>query len=95
MSKLKYIFISGGVISGIGKELPPHPSRIFSIFRISCHPVKFEGYLNIDAGTINLSSMEIRFSVKMVLRPIWTLEHMRNSRAKHEQGQLRDHGTSV
>ena len=53
-NKTKYIFVSGGVISGIGKG-----TTVASIgfllksagYNIS--PLKFENYLNIDAGTIN------------------------------------------
>ena len=52
--KTKYIFVSGGVISGIGKGTTAASigfllkSRGFKIA-----PLKFENYLNIDAGTIN------------------------------------------
>ena len=54
MSKLKYIFISGGVISGIGKGITS--ASIAYLLQSSGYkiaPIKFEGYLNIDAGTIN------------------------------------------
>lgn len=54
MTKLKYIFISGGVISGIGKGTTAASIGLLlksSGYRVS--PIKFEGYLNIDAGTIN------------------------------------------
>ena len=49
----KYIFISGGVISGIGKGITT--SSIAAIlqskgFKVS--PVKIDMYLNVDAGTI-------------------------------------------
>lgn len=51
---IKYIFISGGVISGIGKGIT---SASISYLLQSCGytvvPLKFENYLNIDAGTIN------------------------------------------
>lgn len=50
----KYIFVSGGVISGIGKGLTA--SSIALLLKSSGYkvaPIKFEGYLNIDAGTIN------------------------------------------
>ncbi len=50
----KYIFVSGGVISGIGKGTTV-ASIAFLLksrsFRVS--PIKFENYLNMDAGTIN------------------------------------------
>lgn len=52
--KIKYIFISGGVISGLGKGITA-ASISFLLqslgFRIT--PVKCENYLNVDAGTIN------------------------------------------
>ncbi len=53
MSDTKYIFISGGVISGIGKGITT--SSLAAIlqskgFKVS--PVKIDMYLNIDAGTI-------------------------------------------
>ncbi|MCL4418534.1 CTP synthase [Patescibacteria group bacterium] len=53
-NKTKYIFVSGGVISGIGKGTTA-ASIAFLLksagFRVA--PIKFENYLNIDAGTIN------------------------------------------
>jgi len=51
---MKYIFVSGGVISGIGKG-----TTTASIALLLKHagykvaPIKFENYLNMDAGTIN------------------------------------------
>jgi len=54
MANTKYIFISGGVISGIGKGIT---SASISLLLQSCGfkvaPIKFENYLNVDAGTIN------------------------------------------
>ncbi|MBI2028580.1 MAG: CTP synthase [Candidatus Levybacteria bacterium] len=50
----KYIFVSGGVISGIGKGTSAASIALLlksSGLRVA--PIKFEGYLNIDAGTIN------------------------------------------
>src|SRR3990167_5793920 len=52
--RTKYIFVSGGVISGIGKGTTV-ASIAFLLkqagYRVT--PLKFENYLNIDAGTIN------------------------------------------
>ena len=51
---MKYIFISGGVISGIGKGITVASISLLlkqSGYRVA--PLKFENYLNIDAGTIN------------------------------------------
>lgn len=52
--RTKYIFISGGVISGIGKGLTSASIAYLlksAGYRVA--PIKLEGYLNIDAGTIN------------------------------------------
>lgn len=50
----KYIFVSGGVISGIGKGLTS-ASIAFLLKQagFTVAPIKFENYLNLDAGTIN------------------------------------------
>ncbi len=54
MSRLKYIFISGGVISGIGKGTTAASiALLLKSAGYSITPIKFENYLNIDAGTIN------------------------------------------
>lgn len=54
MKKLKYIFVSGGVISGIGKGITAASiSLLLKSSGYKVAPIKFEGYLNIDAGTIN------------------------------------------
>lgn len=52
--KTKYIFVSGGVISGIGKGTTAASIGYLlksAGFRVA--PIKLEGYLNMDAGTIN------------------------------------------
>lgn len=52
--RLKYIFVSGGVISGIGKGTTTASITLLlklAGYRVS--PIKFENYLNMDAGTIN------------------------------------------
>ena len=54
MSSTKYIFISGGVISGLGKGVTSASlgvllkSRGYKVTAIKC-----ESYLNVDSGTIN------------------------------------------
>lgn len=53
-SNRKYIFVSGGVISGIGKGITVASIALLlkqSNFKVA--PIKFENYLNYDAGTIN------------------------------------------
>ncbi|MHA1973189.1 MAG: glutamine hydrolyzing CTP synthase [Candidatus Hodarchaeales archaeon] len=50
----KYIVITGGVMSGLGKGLlAASLSKLLSSSGFSVTPLKFDGYLNIDAGTIN------------------------------------------
>lgn len=51
---VKYIFVSGGVISGVGKGITTASIALLlksAGFRVT--PVKCENYLNLDAGTIN------------------------------------------
>ncbi len=53
-NKTKYIFVSGGVISGIGKGITT--ASIASLLKSAGYevaPIKFENYLNLDSGTIN------------------------------------------
>lgn len=52
--RTKYIFVSGGVISGIGKGTTAASIALLlksTGYKIA--PLKFENYLNMDAGTIN------------------------------------------
>lgn len=52
--KTKYIFVSGGVISGIGKGTTAASiAYLLKGAGYKVTPLKFENYLNIDAGTIN------------------------------------------
>lgn len=54
MSNLKYIFVSGGVISGIGKGITSASiAYLLQSAGYKIAPIKFENYLNLDAGTIN------------------------------------------
>ena len=50
----KYIFVSGGVISGLGKGITAASiSLLLKSAGYKVVPIKCENYLNIDAGTIN------------------------------------------
>ncbi len=50
----KYIFVSGGVISGIGKGTSAASiAFLLQSAGFNVTPIKFENYLNLDAGTIN------------------------------------------
>ena len=51
---MKYIFVSGGVISGIGKGIATASIGLLlksAGFRVA--PIKMDPYLNVDAGTMN------------------------------------------
>lgn len=51
---MKYIFVSGGVISGIGKGIAT--SSIALLLKAAGYkvaPIKMDPYLNVDAGTMN------------------------------------------
>jgi len=53
-STTKYIFVSGGVISGIGKGITSASiGLLLKSAGYKVAPIKFENYLNLDAGTIN------------------------------------------
>lgn len=54
LKSLKYIFVSGGVISGIGKGTTSASiALLLKSAGYKVAPIKFENYLNLDAGTIN------------------------------------------
>ncbi len=51
---MKFIFVSGGVISGIGKGIATASLSLLLKSRgIKVSPIKFDPYLNVDAGTMN------------------------------------------
>ncbi len=53
-SKAKYIFISGGVISGLGKgTVTASLATLLEGAGLKTFPIKVDMYLNIDAGTMN------------------------------------------
>ncbi len=54
MKKTKYIFVSGGVISGLGKGITSASiSLLLKKQGYKVCPIKCENYLNVDSGTIN------------------------------------------
>src|SRR3990167_1932303 len=53
-AEMKYIFVSGGVISGLGKGIAT--SSIALLLKSAGYkvaPIKMDPYLNVDAGTMN------------------------------------------
>ena len=54
MSRTKFIFVSGGVISGIGKGVATSAIVLLLKSRgFKVTPIKTNPYLNVDAGTLN------------------------------------------
>jgi len=52
--KTKYIIITGSVMSGLGKGIfSASLGKILQEKGYNCSPIKFDGYLNVDAGTLN------------------------------------------
>lgn len=50
----KWIFVTGGVLSGLGKGLvSASVSKLLHQRNLSITPVKCDGYLNVDPGTMN------------------------------------------
>jgi CTP synthase len=54
MKKHKYIFVIGGVMSGVGKGVTTSSlGKILQARGFSINPMKIDPYLNVDAGTMN------------------------------------------
>ncbi|MDA9129397.1 CTP synthase [Candidatus Gracilibacteria bacterium] len=49
----KYVVVTGGVISGIGKGVTSAAAGFFLSEKYKVVPIKLDGYLNIDPGTMN------------------------------------------
>jgi CTP synthase len=53
MKDKKYIIITGGVLSGIGKGVTTASLAFFFSSNYKVVPIKLDGYLNVDPGTMN------------------------------------------
>src|SRR3989338_8123001 len=52
--KAKYVIITGSVMSGVGKgTLSSSIGNLLKCHGLAVAPIKFDGYLNYDAGTLN------------------------------------------
>ena len=52
--KTKYFIVTGSVISGVGKGIFCSASgALLEAAGLKVEPIKFDGYLNVDAGTLN------------------------------------------
>ncbi len=54
MQKTKFIFVVGGVLSGVGKGVTAASiGRIFKNYGFNASAIKIDPYINVDAGTMN------------------------------------------
>ncbi|HBI25825.1 TPA: CTP synthase, partial [Candidatus Wolfebacteria bacterium] len=54
MASLKYIFVTGGVMSGVGKGVAAASiAKILQAKGFSVTAIKIDPYVNVDAGTMN------------------------------------------
>ena len=52
--KTKYIVVTGSVMSGVGKGIfTASLANLFMFYGLKVNLMKFDGYLNVDAGTLN------------------------------------------
>src|SRR3989344_610277 len=52
--RTKYIVVTGSVMSGLGKGIfSASLGKLLGDSGFACSPIKFDGYLNVDAGTLN------------------------------------------
>jgi CTP synthase len=54
IGKTKYIIVTGSVMSGVGKgTFSGCLATLLSCHGLKVSPIKFDGYINVDAGTLN------------------------------------------
>ena len=69
---VKYVFVTGGVVSGLGKGITAASlGRLLKARGYQVTMQKFDPYINIDPGTMNRSSMEKFLLRTMVQRRTW------------------------
>jgi CTP synthase len=50
----KFIIVSGGVLSGLGKGIfTASLAKLLQAYGLRVLPIKIDGYVNVDAGTMN------------------------------------------
>ena len=69
---VKYVFVTGGVVSGLGKGITAASlGRLLKARGYQVTMQKFDPYINIDPGTMN--------PIQMVQRQTWIWDIMRDS----------------
>ena len=53
LRKVKWIVVTGGVLSGLGKGVVSASIGRLMAHKFKVIPVKCDGYLNVDPGTMN------------------------------------------
>ena len=70
---VKYVFVTGGVVSGLGKGITAASlGRLLKARGYKVTMQKFDPYINIDPGTMN------PIQHGEVLKQIWTLDIMKD-----------------
>lgn len=71
---VKYVFVTGGVVSGLGKGITAASlGRLLKARGYKVTMQKFDPYINIDPGTMNPVQHGEVLLPTMAPRPIWTL----------------------
>lgn len=71
---VKYIFVTGGVVSSLGKGITAASlGRLLKNRGLNVTIQKFDPYINVDPGTMSLISTAKFLSLMMVQKQTWTL----------------------
>lgn len=74
---VKYVFVTGGVVSGLGKGITAASlGRLLKARGYKVTMQKFDPYINIDPGTMNPIQHGEVSSRRMARRPIWIWDIM-------------------
>ncbi len=79
----KYIFVSGGVVSGLGKGITAASlGRLLKARGLKVAAQKLDPYINVDPGTMSPFSTARSSLPRMGQRPTWTWVIMNDSSTK-------------
>ena len=80
---MKYIFVTGGVVSGLGKGIcAASLGRLLKQCGLKVKNQKFDPYLNVDPGTMSPYQHGEVFSRTTARRPTWISATMSASSTK-------------
>jgi len=68
----RYVFVTGGVVSSLGKGLSPHRWQTAQSARYLVSIVKLDPYLNVDPGTMSPYQHGKCSLLKMEPKLTWT-----------------------